>query len=65
MGIKEIITWISALSGLCIICYVRVIFSKRQLETPDNAYTPKEKKIFYVGVTLTAIGFILAAIPIY
>ena len=45
ISIKEIITYIAAFAGIAIVCIVRVRFSKRQLKTPDNAYTPDEKKL--------------------
>lgn len=65
MGLKEIITYAGAIIGIAIVCYIRVHFAKRQMQTPDNAYTPKEKKILYLGYAILAVSFVLACIPIY
>ena len=65
ISIKEIITYIATFAGIAIVCIVRVRFSKRQLKTPDNAYTHDEKKLLYTGYIILAIALILACIPIY
>lgn len=65
ISIKELITYIAAFAGIAIVCIVRVRFSKRQLKTPDNAYTPDEKKLLYTGYAILAIALILACIPVY
>ena len=65
ISIKELITYIAAFAGIAIVCIVRVRFSKRQLKTPDNAYTPDEKKLLYTGYAILAVALILACIPVY
>ncbi len=65
MGFKEIFTYVSAVIGLAIVCYARILYSKRQQTMPDNTYNKEEKTILYIGYVIVAIAFILACIPVY
>lgn len=65
MGVKEIVTYISALVGLIMVCRVRMSYAKRQQVMPDNVYSKEEKKTLYIGYVILAVAFVLACIPIY
>lgn len=58
--LKNIIMVILLICGMACLMSAKISFQQRQMTTPDNAWSPKEKKLRWIGYGILIADVVIA-----